>query len=366
MRLLCVIDSLGSGGAQRQMVSLARGLVARQHDVEVFVYHPEDCFRAALDEARIKVHYKRKKSRFSLGPLLALRKLVRAGGFDAVLAFLETPCVYAEWACFGLSDVRLVVGERSSISGRRVGISRWLKSLSHKLADAVVTNSHAHRRWMEEKHRWLRTRVSTVWNGVDLATFHPSPAKRKETGPTRLVAVGRVRAEKDLVSLAVALGQCVAKGFDVELDWIGRVDDKAYHEEVLRAIDGAGVTTRWRWLGERNDVPDMLRRYDALVLPSLFEGLPNAVCEALASGIPVLVSDVSDNRLLAGDGDRGLVFPPKDPEALASAIAEFSRLSAEQRKQMSQRAREFAEENLSLDACTSAYEAILLGHPGKE
>jgi hypothetical protein len=99
MKLLFVIDSFGSGGAQRQMVQLAVGLAEAGHELEFFIYVPShDHFRRVVEDADILVHEYVKSSRYSLGIVPRLARVMRDGAFDLVLAYLTTPGVYAELA----------------------------------------------------------------------------------------------------------------------------------------------------------------------------------------------------------------------------------------------------------------------------
>jgi glycosyltransferase involved in cell wall biosynthesis len=102
-----------------------------------------------------------------------------------------------------------------------------------------------------------------------------------------------------------------------------------------------------------------MRSHDALIHPAYFEGLPNSVCEALASGLPVLISNTLDHPLLVQDGVSGLLFDPYSPVAIANAIQCFAKLDDTERCKMSQSARLYAEKELSLDKCVEKYEHLL-------
>jgi glycosyltransferase involved in cell wall biosynthesis len=358
MRILCVIDSLCSGGAQRQLVYLACGFKRHGHHVEFFTYYPQDFFKPELDQADIQTHLRLKANRFSLAPILELHRLIRQEAFDVVLAFLETPVVYAELACIGIPSVTVIASERNSVMNGKVSPDRLAKSRLHLLARTVVVNSHAHRDWMAARFHYLNRRLVTIWNGVDTEVFRPA-GRCSCDGTLKLLGVGRITPQKNLPALVHALGICQRNNLRVTLDWAGMPDDLACHREVLSAITDQRVGSIWRWLGVRKDIPALLHQYDALILPSLWEGLPNVVCEALAAGLPVLASDVSDNGRLVGDGDHGFTFPPGRPEAMASAIERFARLPAAERGAMSRRARAFAEQHLSLAAYIGAYEQLL-------
>jgi glycosyltransferase involved in cell wall biosynthesis len=186
MKVLCVIDDLGSGGAQRQLVNVARGLAARGHHLELFTYYAGAHFLPLLNAAGIRVHVREKTRRYSIAPVRELRRLIAGGGFDTVLAFLETPVVYSELATRGLRGVRLVVSERNTFPGGRVSVSRALKSQLHRAADAVVANTHTHRDWMARRFPFLAPKLSVIWNGVDLDEFRPALAEPR-TGELRLL-----------------------------------------------------------------------------------------------------------------------------------------------------------------------------------
>jgi len=118
------------------------------------------------------------------------------------------------------------------------------------------------------------------------------------------------------------------------------------------------VKNRWLWAGERNDVPELLARNHALVLPSFYEGLPNVVCEALASARPVLLSDVGDNARLVARGERGFTFDPDSVRDIAESIGTLASITRRDWIQFGHNARRYAEENLSIDRMVGRYESL--------
>jgi glycosyltransferase involved in cell wall biosynthesis len=116
-----------------------------------------------------------------------------------------------------------------------------------------------------------------------------------------------------------------------------------------------------KFLGEVADPQPLYRSSDALVLPSLYEGLPNVVCEAMLAGCPVIASNVCDHPRLLGDGERGVLCDPHSPESIAEAIERFRTMSPAERAEMATRARQFAETHLGMDAMVERYEQLLNG-----
>jgi glycosyltransferase involved in cell wall biosynthesis len=358
MRVLLVIDDLGSGGAQRQLIGVAVGLAARGHRVGCFTYYPDAHFAPDLAAVGVTRHEHRKSGRFAVAPVLALRRTISQGRYEAVIAFQETPAVYAELAAGLRGGVRLIVVESNIVYGGHATTGRILKSHLHRLADVVVSNSHTHHEWLAQRFPFLRDRLRTVWNGVDLRTFRPAHRRPARTW-VQLLGIGRLAPQKNVPALAEALAKVRATGADVRVDWVGRVDDESEAERAYAAVERFQLGEAWRWLGQRDDVPALLRDCDALILPSLWEGLPNVVCEALASGVPVLASRASDNAQLVPDGVNGFNFAAEDVNAIADSILRFVALHEGERDAMRHRAREFAERELSFPTYVDRYERVL-------
>jgi len=234
----------------------------------------------------------------------------------------------------------------------------------HVLSDKVVTNSRTHSDWLRRKW-WLRNRTTYIYNGLDLRKFSPRAESAELAGGVRLIGIGRIGPEKNILNLIAALAELRKNTGDApQVRWAGANDEsgggKRYRRRIDEALEGLPeIRRRWRWLGVRADIPEILRDHHALIHPSLYEGLPNVICEALATGVPVLASNVCDHPLLVGDGARGFLFDPESPNSIAAAITKFANLSPEDRHKMSSNARAYAEENLGVEKMVSAYENVL-------
>lgn len=364
MRVLLVIDHFGSGGAQRQMVELACGLKRRGHHVEMFIFYPQyDFFRARVDEHGIFVHECEKKWKgFSLRVFWRLRALM-CGNVDVVLSYLDNANVYAELAKLTSNAGRLIVSERNSYHDDKSWLGAKARRLLHACADCVVANSQSHADWLRQI-TWLKEKVACVYNGVELEKFPGDPQIPDSPENLRLLAIGRVAPQKNILNLVRALKLLHARDGSVPLvSWVGRrdADDRqcGYGREVDALLDSAPeVKERWTWLGERKDIPELLRDNHALVLASFYEGLPNVVCEALAAATPVILSSVCDHPLLVPDGERGFLFTPDDPESIATAIQLLRGLDEDGWRRMAENSREYAEQNLTIDKMVSAYEVL--------
>lgn len=362
LRLVLFIDGLGSGGAQRQFVQLARGLAQRGHSVTVAVYNDQNHFAGEISCAGIDIVRLDKPSRFSLKPILGLARLCRDRSADVVIAFLRSPAFKAEIARLLVPGLKVIAAERSLYPGPPLPLSLRVLQTFHWLARFVTVNSMRQAEAMKREFPGLAERVVIIRNGVDL----PGSTLPPQTGSTsaiRLLAISSLMPYKNSVRLAEALALLRdEKGLDVSVSWLGETFENipgygAYHETAER-IRALKIEDRWRWLGVTSDVPNVLARHDALVHPSLFEGTSNAVCEAMAASLPVIAGSIADHPEMLGETGAGILFDPLDARAIADGIARFAALAPAARAEMGVHGRRVIEARYSVAQMVSDYEAL--------
>lgn len=192
-------------------------------------------------------------------------------------------------------------------------------------------------------------RIDVIGNGVDVQAFAPSTDAREATrrlldiAPHQVVVitVARLVREKGLLDLADAAG---LGRDDIVYLIVGqslRSDRTTIEAELEAHPVHQRLGGRWRLLGHREDVPDLLRAADIFALPTWREGLPRSVIEAMAAGLPVIASDIPACRELVEPNVTGLLTPTRDPAALADAIGELAG-APDRRAAMGAQARERA------------------------
>jgi glycosyltransferase involved in cell wall biosynthesis len=155
-------------------------------------------------------------------------------------------------------------------------------------------------------------RSVVIRNAVDVSAF---PRSRHDRATPRFIAVGRLKAPKDFLTLVRACGSLPEGSFEALL--VGEGPERSEIEAEIRRL---GLVRSVRLIGERADVPALLADSDVFVLSSRSEGLPMSVLEAMAAGIPVIASNVGGLAELVVDGETGLLAHPGDPEALGAAL----------------------------------------------
>ncbi len=191
-------------------------------------------------------------------------------------------------------------------------------------------------------------RIVRIPNGVDLPEL--VPAQRADD---RLLFAGRLHPQKDVQTLLDALA-LMPERTGLRLDVVGDGPDRARLEQSARDL---GVASRVTFHGETDDVHAFIARATALVLPSLAEGLSNSLLEAMAAGLPVVVSDIPANTAVVEHGVEGLVFAAGDAQDLASCLMKLLD-DPGSRAEMGRNARATVEARYSIDSIAAAYQRL--------
>jgi glycosyltransferase involved in cell wall biosynthesis len=329
LKVLLVTDEMEVGGTQRQIVAIAGGLDRRHFDVTVLYFRNRSFLVDELEAVGVPVVFMSKSMRIDPRFLTRLREFLVEQRFDVMHCFSFTGELWGAVARLLMRSCErpaLV----TSIRGKYEWYSRsnWLlKRLATWQSDAVVANSHAGAEYAADRMRLTAERITVIYNGVPLPAPQPSERSRKRAelglAPDRFVAlfVGRLVDHKDLPTLLRAARQLAREGADFRLLIVG---DGPLRGAVEQQVAAHGLEERVTLLGECSDVGRLMAACDVLVLPSVREGLPNVVLEAMAAGLPVIASRAGGNVELINDGVDGLLFDVGDERQLASTIARLA------------------------------------------
>jgi len=364
-KFLFVVDNLSTGGSQRQLVNLAIGLKKRGYQIELFCYAPGDLLAQPLYDHQIPIHWHFKKSRYSPDVIFRLVSLIQKEHYDLLLSFQTTPNFYMIVSAMlsGKWKTPIIVSERLCDYPGWVSRQEVLIRHLYLLSTYVVTNSHNQRFQLANQYPFLNDRLRTIYNGYDLEFFYP-PQREPENHPPRILVIASVSYFKNGICLVRALKLLRDKhNLFPHVDWVGQREVTGHRLEALkemeREIQEYHLEDQWHWLGQRTDIVQQLHQHDVLVHPSFVEGLPNVVCEALACGRPVIVSNALDHPNLVQDGISGLLFDWRSPEQLAAKIRTLLEMPVEQRHIMGRNGRAFAEQHLGLDRYVNEFEELI-------
>ena len=317
------ITDLDVGGAERALVALATGLDPRHWRVSVVALSGEGALAAPLREAGIAVECLGVDPRRPLRAVRSLAGALRRTNPRLVQSFLFHANVASRLAGPLAGGPWVVGGLRVAERRRRwhLALDRW----TMPLATGSVCVSEGVRRFSAEAGRLDPSRLVVVSNGVDPAPFDRALAVDRASivvppGAVLALYVGRFDPQKGLNHLLDAASRIIATRADWHLALVGDGPERP----ALLARIGADPALRANVhaLGRRGDVPALLKAADLLVLPSLWEGMPNVVLEAMAARRAVVGTAVEGTEDLVVPGQTGWLVPPGDPGALADALLE--------------------------------------------
>ncbi len=322
-RVLFVINGLNRGGAETQLLRVAREVRARGHEVALAVLNPENDFSEQIAALDIPLWAPDPEAgRWSLRHMLRLARELKAWRPDVTVTFLFQATLFMRGLNLWLRPGRAISSMRNDQLESR------LRSVLYRVTcaadDTIVVNSRAASAKLQELGTIPRSaRVSVIYNGIDAEQVRsrvrtPPESTRRALGvaddDVLLLGVGRLRPQKNWPALLRALA---ADGRpDVRCAIAGDGDLLASLVELSREL---GVDDRVQFLGLRDDVPDLMAAADHLVMSSRYEGTPNVVLEALALDLPVISTDVGAcGELLQRPGD--ILVPVDDEAALVAAL----------------------------------------------
>ncbi|NGZ01498.1 MAG: glycosyltransferase family 4 protein [Nitrospira sp. WS238] len=364
MRITLVISTFTAGGAERVMAIMANYWAQRGVDVTVITISPHSMdwytldprvTRVGLDVLSTSAHVGQ-AIRDNARRIVRLRRALRRTRPNVIVSFLGTTNVLTLMASCGLG-IPVVVSERNDPREYNIGPA-WsaLRSLFYRYADAVVVQSCAIRDWVLKLPGIRASYV--IPNPMRPIRSEPEPASKPHASTHAIVAMGRLVEQKGFDILVEAFSRCAAKRSDWSLIILGEGPLRANLESV--AVD-LGVKDRVHFVGQVREPDTILRGADLFVLSSRYEGFPNALIEAMACQLPVISTDCSSGgpRDIIRDGVDGLLVPPKNVAALASAL---DRLMAdpEERQQLGKRAGEVVE-RFSTNRVMKLWDDLLTG-----
>jgi glycosyltransferase involved in cell wall biosynthesis len=325
MRLALIVPSLGGGGAERVMATLANAWAARGNEVSLITLSSAGNDRYALDRTvrRVALDMAGRSSNpvQALGRNLmrvrALRRAIKAAGPDAVISFVANTNALAMLAATGLR-MPVIVTERQ-FAGAEPSRLVWtlLRGLLYRRAAMVVAQT---RRCADELEARVGRAVKVIPNPVAPCAGGSFPdAMGVADGRTHtLLAVGRLVPAKGFDLLIEAFARVAQRHPGWRLEILG---EGPWRETLAQAVAAHGLETRIAMPGFSPQVRQAMRRADLFVLSSRFEGLPNALLEAMAEGTACVSFDCTAGpRELITHGGNGWLVPPEDVDGLAAAL----------------------------------------------
>jgi glycosyltransferase involved in cell wall biosynthesis len=354
-KVFYLVDSFNIGGTETQAVELALRLPASEYEITM------GCLQAQgplLDRLKGLMRVEEFHPKGGMDTLAGLYQLARLTAFLRREKY-DVVHTHDLWSnLMGVPAARLagvpaIVSSRRDLShfdwyrGKKRRVLRRIQNLS----GAVLANATPIRDALISEDGFAPEKLRVIHNGVDTAKFQKAKRDRVRLFPTvgdstLVVLVGNMHSDvKGHPWLIAAAPQVLSEFPDTRFVFAGDGECRA---EFERQVADLGMQQSFLFMGRRSDVPEVLASCDIAVLPSRAEGLPNAVLEYMAAGLPTVASNVGGNAELIQDGITGLLVPAEDASALSTALLRILR-NPEWSRQLASNGQRLATESYSFE-----------------
>lgn len=341
--------TLCTGGLERLLVDFARFYDSDQFELEFVALGETGAPAEDIQKLGCPVIHFPLTAPGKLGRIRQLQEFFREKNYDLLHTHNAYPHFYGTLAG-RLAGIPAIVQTRH---GRRFGNTfneRLQFAIASRLADRVIPVSDDTGNRCREVGWLSQSKVTRIWNGIDVDRFAFSgPAAQM-----RAITVSRLSPEKDLATLLKAVRLVKETIPEFELMIVGDGPERERLEQITAALH---LESRVRFLGERNDVPDLLTQAGFYVSSSLTEGISLTLLEAMSVGLPIVATSVGGNPEIVQQPDTGLLVPSANAALLSDAICEMCS-QPQKWLAMGQAARERVEQHFNVRSMIKDYEHL--------
>ena len=368
-KIILLIDSLGAGGAQRQLTLLARLLKDQEtYEPIVVCYHNSDNLKYLIDEKNIPYYLIKKKYKGDIVFFIKLIIFLRQQKPKILLSYLNTANMWARLASLFVRIDKVITSERNidlEKSKARVKIEKLLFPLS----DKVIVNAFSIKEMLCSRLSFDSEKIQVIYNAVDLDSFysispHLLQDKKKTLGLELddfvITLPGRLQEQKNHICLIKAISELKPASLSrIKVLFVGNETDLLLKEKLVSMVTQLNLQSKIKFCDVRTDMLEIYNLSDIIVLPSLWEGLPNVILEAMACAKPVVASDIADNKNIIEHGVSGYIFDSDNSFHLAEMLEKCLVLESFQLQDMGQKGKRWIDKNCTVDSFISNYtEAI--------
>lgn len=329
MNIMQIIWGLDIGGAEKMVVELSSQLKDRGHNVSICTIIEEGALSTLAKNNGIPVYSINKKSRFDITALFKIIRLLRQKRIDIVNTHLITADLWGRLAAF-IANIPVIIVTEHSVNPvyYRNRIQILLDTLFARFTTRIIAVSEKVKEYHLNAQPYPSAIFSVIYNGVDesiFKTFDNSQLLKKELGIKNLSApvigyIGRLDQQKRPDHFVHILEEVSGKHPDV----VGLiVGDGCMREELERDVKERDLVDNIIFTGARNDIPEILSTMDLLLVPSEQEGFSVVILEAMASGIPVVATDVGGNAEAVVHNKSGFIHSFGDLSSLSNSVVKL-------------------------------------------
>jgi glycosyltransferase involved in cell wall biosynthesis len=364
-RVLILDTEFEMGGKEKKLFDFIRRTDRSRFEISVCCLKQAGYFRSKLEALGVRVYEGMLHHRFDALAFRGLEQVLRAERTQLVYTFAHpVTVIFAYLAKLRRLTERAVVSYHATGNpedGRQVPV--YLLPLLRRM-DLILAVAESHKEYLVRVEGLPRDRIRVIHNGVDTEAYRPARGTERTEIRSALgladdaivfMAVSSLKPLKRLDLLLNAAAPTLRRE-NARLVIVGRGPER---DRLTRLAEESRIADRVVFTGMRDDVDTMLRAADVLVLSSRTEAFPNVVLEAMATGLPVVTTDVGSVREMAVHEASALIVPPEDESALGAAIERIAG-DAALRGRLGARGREIVEARFRIEAMCAAREALFV------
>lgn len=359
MRIVCFTADLSSGGAQRQLVGLAHLLKEKGHEVTILTHREGKSYsfyeKIVEDFGVNYVKIQEGKNHITL--LWNLRRVLIKLSPDVLISYLDFPNMMSCLLKASGLSFKLLVSARNTT--QKITLLTKFKLFTYRWADYIVPNSYTEGDFISRTAAHLQPKIKVITNYTDVEKF--VPMKQRSFEGKRILVVARVTEQKNVIRFIQSIAKVQELIPEIKVDWYGGVSDSdsTYFIECRSEIKKHHLEDVFTFHEPTLNVLALYQSTDYFCLPSMFEGYPNALCEAMCCGIPVLAGNVCDNNRIVADGKNGFLFDPLNVDDMVDKILKILKLNVGQRRAFGAESRCISERLFSKQTFIAKYEDLI-------
>lgn len=357
IKIVFMVHTYALGGLEKVVTDLANQLDPNLYRCTIMSFAPMPSVLHPLNVEQVQLVSLNKKAGNDPRLIYRIYQFLRSEEADIVQTHNWGTLLEGFIAARLARVPHIVHAERGTIESKKR--NRWIQRWLWKGARQILCVSETHRKQLAEVIAYPLEKIKPIFNGVDSIRFSPQPtlreATRKKLGfdleTLCIGTLGSLRPVKNQALLLAASARILAGHPNRHLVFAGEGPLK---KDLAAQAEKLQIASQVHFLGARNDVPALLNAFDLFVLPSLMEGMPNSVLEAMSCGVPVVASAVGGTQEIITSDENGILFPSKDQEALTAALSDLIK-NKEKRAALGQAGRQRILARFSLERMIGEY-----------
>lgn len=358
-KIIHLIQALDNGGCENMLLRTLPLLLDFKHMIITLKKRGE--LAEQMEQKGIKIINIGQNNFLSIFSYLRLLKEIRKENPNIIITYLFHADAIGRIFLQVFTKIKIVPFLRTTYNHKEYWPARLFEKITKYFVKDYLANSESVKNFYVEKIGVAKEKITVIPNGIDVA-FYDKIKKdenlRENLGIRKeelaIICVANLHINKGHKYLLKAFEDVYKENWNIKLLLVGDGKEK---ENLLRQIENYSSKNNILFLGKRNDVPQLLKISDIFVLPTLFEGMSNAIMEAMASGLAILASDIPENRKLLNLDNRFL-FRVNDANDLASKIL-FLLSNSELRLDLGKKSRETIQKKFELKIVIQNFIKIL-------